>query len=108
MREIVQGTFTGNAARLLGKLAPSGIVSGALSAGLGHVIGHTVGVPVLGLAAKAVGDAMTRSKAARLSEAIRLRSALARQIGASAYSRNPNPALAKALQAGRLGNQYGE
>jgi hypothetical protein len=84
MDQIVRGTFTGNAARLVGKLAPTGVVSGALSATLGHVLGHTLGVPALGMGAKALSDAITTNNAARLSEKVRLRSPEARRIGATA------------------------
>lgn len=84
MRQIVQGTFTGNAARLLGKLAPTGIVSLGLSTAVGAGLGHAVGIPVLGHAAKALGDAATRRAAAKASEMVRLRSPLAKQLGATA------------------------
>jgi hypothetical protein len=83
MRQIVNGTFYGNGMRLLGKLAPTGIVSAGLSAGLGHALGHTIGVPVVGAVAKGFADAATRSAANRLSEMARLRTPLARQMGSS-------------------------
>jgi hypothetical protein len=100
MDQIVRGTFTGNAARLLGKLAPSGVVSAGLSTALGHAVGHTIGVPGLGLVSKAIGDAATRRAAARLSEQVRLRSPLARHIGAT--PRRPRSIAPTALQIGRL------
>lgn len=103
MRQIVQGTFTGNAARLIGKLAPSGVVSGALGAGLGHAVGHTVGVPVLGWAAKQLADSATARAAANLSETRRLRSPLARQTGAVPYPGRVPP-VGAAMQLGRIGN----
>ncbi len=103
MRQIVEGTFTGNAARLVGKLAPSGVVSGALGAGLGHAVGHTVGVPVVGYVAKQMADNATARAAARLSEQRRLRSPLAQQLGATA-SPSYVPPIGTALQLGRLGN----
>jgi len=84
MRQLVEGTAGANAARLVGKLAPSGIVSGGLSAALGHAIGHTAGVPIVGYVAKQLADAATARAAARLSEQRRLRSPEARRIGAVA------------------------
>jgi hypothetical protein len=83
MRRIVNGTFTGNAARLIGKLAPTGVVSGGVSALVGHTIGHTIGVPVIGGIAKGLSDAATRRANARLSEQVRLRSPLARRMGST-------------------------
>ncbi len=103
MRQLVQGTMAGNAARLVGKLAPSGIVSGALSAGLGHAVGHTVGVPALGYIAKAVADMKTAKAARNLSEMRRLRSPLAQGIGATPYPGRVPP-IGTAMQLGRIGN----
>jgi len=88
MEQLVRGLPAGNAARLIGKLAPTGVVSGALSAGLGHVLGHTIGVPALGMASKAASDAITRHAAARLSEQVRLRAPESRRLGAT-----PAPAV---------------
>jgi hypothetical protein len=102
-REIVEGTFVGNAARLIGKLAPSGIVSGGLSAALGHAVGHTIGVPALGLAAKHLGDTATRKAATRLNEMIRLRSALARQMGATPLRPRVAPGAGLATSLARFG-----
>lgn len=84
MESLVRGTPVGNAARFLGKLAPTGVVSAGLGAALGHAVGHTIGVPVLGAASKALADAATRRLAARVSEDVRLRSPEARRIGAVA------------------------
>jgi hypothetical protein len=83
MRQIVNGTFAGNAARLVGKLAPTGVVSGGLGALVGHTLGHTIGIPVIGAISKAAGDAATNRAAARLSEMVRLRSPLARRMGST-------------------------
>lgn len=101
MRQLVQGTAGGNAARLIGKLAPSGIVSAALGAGLGEAVGHTVGVPALGLVAKKLSDMSTARKAAQLSELRRLRSPLARQIGAVPHP-GYLPPVRGPLQLGRM------
>lgn len=110
MRQVVEGTAGGNAARLVGKLAPSGIVSGALSAGLGHAIGHTAGVPIVGYVAKQLADAATARAARRLSEQRRLRSPEARRLGSvAAPPVLPRAAIgaARAMQNyGRLSNQY--
>lgn len=94
MDQIVRGTFVGNAARLLGKLAPTGIVSGGLSATLGHLAGHTIGVPALGYVAKKGADAMTRRGVAQLGEQVRLDSPQARRIGAAASTPGTLPITA--------------
>lgn len=77
MEQIVRGTPVGNVARLLGKLAPSGIVSGALSAGAGFATHGPIGmvaVPLAGLAAKGLSDRMTGAKLNNLSRDVRMRS----------------------------------
>lgn len=79
MDQIVRGTFTGNAARLLGKLAPSGVVSGALSAGAGFAAHGPIGavaLPATGLLAKRIADRATANRLNALSEQVRLRSPL--------------------------------
>jgi hypothetical protein len=79
MEQIVRGTFTGNAARLLGKLAPSGVVSGALSGGAGLAAAGPVGavaLPTIGYAAKKAADILTARQIRQLSEAVRRRSPL--------------------------------
>src|SRR5882672_10945615 len=103
MEDIVRGTNSGNAARLLGKLAPSGIVSGALSAGLGHAVGHTIGVPALGMAAKLVSDLKTKSEINRLSNMVRLRTPLAARMGSTPLA----PKVRTSGRAGVLLGQYG-
>jgi hypothetical protein len=115
MERIVRGTSLGNAARLAGKLAPTGIVSAGLSAALGHAVGHSIGVPSLGLAAKAAADAITGGGVRRLSENVRLRSPEAQRIGATATPpRMPRIARAgirntqRAGLLGRLSNPYEE
>jgi len=83
MRKIVVGTPAGNTARLLGKLAPTGIVSGALSGGTGAAIGGGVGavaLPLVGFAAKKMSDVMTANQLKKLDELVRSRSPLGRQI----------------------------
>lgn len=103
MRRIVQGTPAGNVSRLLGKLAPTGVVSGSLSSMLGHTLGHTLAIPVLGSIAKAAGDAATRRAAARLSEQVRLRSPLARRMGSTPLPPQGTPAGAVTGSMARFG-----
>lgn len=107
MEDLVRGSPGGNAARLVGKLAPTGIVSGTLSTALGHAIGHTIGVPVVGAAAKAASDAMTRSHAARVSEQIRLRSPEARRLGATPAPRAIPRMAGNVERMGRRLNLFG-
>lgn len=83
MRQIVAGTKAGNAARLVGKLAPTGIVSGALSSGAGLAAfggPGAVALPVAGFAGKALGDTSTKRLAAALSQAVRSRAPAAAGI----------------------------
>lgn len=86
MRKIVHGTFAGNTARLVGKLAPTGVVSATMSGGSGFAFlgpAGAVGVPVVGFAAKKLSDVMTGSQLAKLDNLIRSRSPLAKQIESS-------------------------
>lgn len=81
MEQIVRGTFTGNAARLLGKFSPSGVVSGALSAGAGFAAHGPLGavvLPAAGYAAKKLGDASTAAQTAKLSRIVRSRAPVSR------------------------------
>lgn len=48
IRDVSRGTPASNAARAVGKLAPTGIVSGGLSAGVPFMIGNAIGGPALG------------------------------------------------------------
>jgi Inorganic Pyrophosphatase len=81
MDKIVRGTATGNIARLLGKLAPTGVVSGGLGLEIGsHLIGGPAGlsaVPIAGAIAKKIGDMSTRRQVGKLDEMVRNRSPLA-------------------------------
>lgn len=91
MEKIVQGGPVSNVARLLGKFAPSGVVSGALSAGAGfaaHGPMGAVALPAAGYAAKKFADAATLRALAQLKNHVRLRSPLGRQaqINAAAQS----------------------
>jgi len=88
MRQVVMGTKVGNISRLLGKLAPTGVVSGALSMGAGFgLTGEPIGsvvLPAIGTAAKAIGDLSTKRQIGTLSEMVRSRSPLANQLKAAA------------------------
>lgn len=62
LMQVAKGTVSGNTLRLLGKLAPTGVVSSALSAGIGGAIGGVPGaiaVPAAGYALKKGADAIT-------------------------------------------------
>lgn len=80
IREIVKPTTGGrDAARYVGKLAPTGIVSTAGSVGLGALVGGTTGMealPIIGLAAKKIADFKARKAAEGVSEIVRKRSPL--------------------------------
>lgn len=83
MKDLVSG---GNAMRLAGKLAPTGIVSGGLSAGTGLVLGGAPGAviaPMIGQAAKTLADARTMRKFQVLDANVRSRSPLAKSMGVS-------------------------
>lgn len=108
MRAIVKGSKIGNAARLIGKLAPTGVVSGALSSGAGLALGGAPGaiaLPAAGLAGKAIGDATTRRMVEALSASVRGRAPSAAGLAV------PNmPALSaqkQALIAALLGQGVG-
>jgi hypothetical protein len=108
MERVVRGTFVGNLGRRFGKLAPTGVVSGALGLEIGsHLLGGPMGagalVPIGGAVAKHVGDASTARQARILEEMVRARSPLGAQAPA-APARLPvlSPALAR---TGALGGQ---
>ncbi len=82
MEQVVNGTFTGDASRLVGKLAATGIVSAGMGAAIGHYLGLPPGVvPAVGYGLKKIGDTMTTAGARKSSELRRLNSPLARQRG---------------------------
>jgi hypothetical protein len=86
MRKIVVGTPAGNTARLLGKLAPTGVVSSVMSGGAGYATLGPVGglaVPAVGFAAKKLSDVMTARQMGKLDELIRSNSPLAKQMQAA-------------------------
>lgn len=68
IRRVAEGGKTENALRLIGKLAPTGIVSGGLSSGAGLVaLGPVgaVGVPAVGMAGRMGAKALTKRNAER-------------------------------------------
>jgi hypothetical protein len=79
------GTPVGNAARFIGKAAPTGIVSGAMSSGAGGMAGGPVGMvalPAAGYVAKKIGDLSTKNAVSALDSLVRSRSPLAAQVAA--------------------------
>ncbi len=86
MNKVARGTVTGNTARYLGKLAPTGSVSGILSGGAGFAAAGPVGaigLPAAGYLAKKIGDLSTKKAVAALDSLVRSRSPLAQQVAAS-------------------------
>jgi hypothetical protein len=88
MNRVARGTKTGNTARFLGKLAPTGVVSGSLSGGAGFALsgGNPLGalaLPAAGYVAKAIGDLSTQQAVKALDSLVRSRSPLAAQVAAS-------------------------
>lgn len=101
MQKIVGGTYANYAARLLGKLAPTGVVSSGLSAGAGFLAGGPVGalgLPALGTVAKKIADTSTLRHAEKLQNMIRSRSPLAQQVAAA----TPVPQLSNPIQRGAI------
>jgi hypothetical protein len=85
MNQVARGTPAGNAARYIGKLAPTGSVSGVLSAGAGYGAAGPVGaiaLPAAGYLAKKIGDMSTKSAIKTLDSLVRSRSPLAQQAAA--------------------------
>lgn len=79
------GTGVGNAARYVGKLAPTGSVSGVLSGGAGYAAAGPVGaigLPAVGYIAKKIGDLSTKRAVDALDSLVRSRSPLAAQVAA--------------------------
>lgn len=113
MEAIVRGTSTGNLARLVGKAAPTGIVSGALSGGAGLAAGGPAGavmLPLAGLIGKRIGDKSTAKQVARLDELVRSRAPLmkamedlaAKQAAVQAEGQNARTMSALAIASRNL------
>jgi hypothetical protein len=118
IKRAAMGTAGGNAARWLGKAAPTGAVSGALSSGAGGMAGGPVGMialPAAGYVAKKIGDLSTKKAVNALDSLVRSRSPLAAQVAAQLPPQvvaqlNPKTqALLSALIAAdqTVGNQQG-
>ena len=90
MEAAVRGTTWGNFARLVGKAAPTGIVSGALSGGAGFAAGGPLGgilLPIAGLIGKRAGDRSTAAQIATLDELVRSRAPLMKAFEDAAAKR---------------------
>jgi hypothetical protein len=106
MQSIARGSTGGNAARLAGKMAPTGIVS----AGMDTVLGHATGIPSeafmgLGFGMKKLADRTTIGQFNRLHEMVRSRSPLAQGM-APVPARAGLPPVAPFLTLPKLGGQY--
>jgi hypothetical protein len=85
IRQGAMGTPVGNTARYLGKLAPTGSVSGVLSGGAGFAAAGplgAIGLPAAGYMAKKIGDLSTKRAVAAIDSLVRSRSPLAAQVAA--------------------------
>jgi hypothetical protein len=85
LNQAARGTAGGNAARYIGKLAPTGSVSGVLSGGAGFAAAGPVGaiaLPAVGYVAKKIGDLSTKKAVAAVDSLVRSRSPLAAQVAA--------------------------
>jgi hypothetical protein len=85
IKQAATGTTFGNTARYLGKLAPTGSVSGVLSGGAGFAAAGplgAIGLPAAGYIAKKIGDLSTKRAVAAVDSLVRSRSPLATQVAA--------------------------
>jgi hypothetical protein len=103
INKVSRGTTTSNIARNVGKLAPTGVVSGGLATGVPFLVGNAIGGPTLGgiLAAGAGGAGLAGR---RLATDINMRNAglaelIARQGGALPQAPQLPPEVARALAA---------
>jgi hypothetical protein len=74
IRRVAEGGPLENAARYLGKLAPTGVVSGGISGSAGYAAGGPLGVAAMygaGLAGRQAATSMTAANAERASELMR-------------------------------------
>lgn len=96
IKRVAQGGPVENAARALGRFAPTGVVSTGLSGGMGYAVGGPVGSAALmgaGLAGRGAATAMTRRNAALASALIRSGG----QMPSPAQLTGPQRALIEAL-----------
>lgn len=88
---VVRGTTAQNALRQVGKLAPTGVVSGGIGSSMGAAAGAALGgpagaavgtfaVPAVGQIAKTVADRMTVKNVERLSQMIRSNGKTAKEL----------------------------
>jgi hypothetical protein len=85
IERVARGSLGGNTARYLGKLAPTGSVSGVLSGGAGFAAAGpmgAIGLPAAGYIAKKIGDLSTKRAVAAVDSLVRSRSPLAAQVAA--------------------------
>lgn len=83
LNKVARGTTVGNTARYLGKLAPTGSVSGVLSGGAGFAAAGPAGavaLPAVGYLAKKIGDLSTKRAISAVDSLVRSRSPLAAQV----------------------------
>jgi hypothetical protein len=74
IQKVAKGGKTENALRMIGKLAPTGIVSGGLGTGIGFAIGGPAGavaVPAVGASSRFAATRMTKKNVDRVSEIVR-------------------------------------
>lgn len=74
IKKVASGGPVGNAFRYLGKLAPTGVVSGSLGAGAGYAIGGApgaIGIPLAGAIARRIATKGTIKNAENLDEMVR-------------------------------------
>jgi hypothetical protein len=90
IRQAATGTPLGNAARYIGKAAPTGIVPAVMGAGAGGMAGGlpgAVALPAVGYIAKKIGDLSTKQAVASIDSMVRSRSPLSRgNAGVNAVS----------------------
>lgn len=85
IERVSMGGPVGNTARYLGKLAPTGSVSGVLSAGAGYGAAGPLGavaLPTAGYIAKKIGDLSTKRAVQAVDSLVRSRSPLAAHVAA--------------------------
>lgn len=83
IERVARGSTLGNTARYLGKLAPTGSVSGVLSGGAGFAAAGpmgAIGLPAAGYLAKKIGDLSTKRAVDAVDSLVRSRSPLAAQV----------------------------
>lgn len=98
IKKVARGGPVENTLRMLGKFAPTGIVSSALSGGVGYGVGGPLGavaVPAAGYVARNAATAMTQNNVAKLGD-------LVRSGGRAIPPRPLTPAQNIAFQSGRL------